>query len=99
MRSRFFHKLALAAIAGALASAVGLTAYRSYAAAVVGPSKNAELTHLRGRIGALEQTIAEYRRPKTIPFPSHNPYTAEKALLGKKLYFDTGFFQPTAPTQ
>jgi len=89
MRSRFFYKLALAAIAGALASAVALTAYRRYAAAVVGPYKKAELADLRGRIGALKQTMAEYRRAKTIPFPRHNPYTAEKALLGKKLYFDT----------
>jgi len=32
---------------------------------------------------------AEYRRPNTIPFPKENPYTATKAALGKKLYFDT----------
>src|SRR5262249_41910366 len=32
---------------------------------------------------------AEYRRPGTIPFPKENPYTATKASLGKKLYFDT----------
>ena len=25
----------------------------------------------------------------TIPFPKDNPYTPEKAALGKKLYFDT----------
>ena len=31
----------------------------------------------------------EYRRPNFIPFPKDNPYTAEKAALGKKLYFDT----------
>jgi cytochrome c peroxidase len=30
-----------------------------------------------------------YRRPATIPFPKDNPYTPEKAALGKKLYFDT----------
>ena len=32
---------------------------------------------------------AQYRRPATIPFPKENPYTPEKAALGKKLYFDT----------
>ena len=32
---------------------------------------------------------AQYRRPATIPFPKENPYTPEKATLGKKLYFDT----------
>jgi cytochrome c peroxidase len=32
---------------------------------------------------------AQYKRPATIPFPKENPYTPEKAALGKKLYFDT----------
>jgi cytochrome c peroxidase len=32
---------------------------------------------------------ALYRRPATIPFPKDNPYTPEKAALGKRLYFDT----------
>lgn len=32
---------------------------------------------------------ALYRRPASIPFPKDNPYTPEKAMLGKKLYFDT----------
>ena len=30
-----------------------------------------------------------YRRPATIPFPKDNPYTPEKAALGKMLFFDT----------
>lgn len=29
-----------------------------------------------------------YKRPETIPFPAENPYTPEKAALGKMLYFD-----------
>ena len=29
-----------------------------------------------------------YQRPDTIPFPQENPYTAEKAVLGKMLFFD-----------
>jgi cytochrome c peroxidase len=31
---------------------------------------------------------AKYRRPVDIPFPATNPYTPEKAALGKSLYFD-----------
>lgn len=31
---------------------------------------------------------AKYRRPADIPFPATNPYTPEKAALGKSLYFD-----------
>lgn len=29
-----------------------------------------------------------YKRPDTIPFPADNPYQAEKAALGKMLFFD-----------
>ena len=35
---------------------------------------------------ALERS--DYKRPETIPFPATNPYTPEKAALGKMLYFD-----------
>jgi len=38
---------------------------------------------------SLAELKAQYRRPETIPFPKDNPYTVEKAALGKKLYFDT----------
>ena len=38
---------------------------------------------------ALAQVKAKYRRPENVPFPRSNPYTVEKAALGKKLYFDT----------
>jgi cytochrome c peroxidase len=31
---------------------------------------------------------ASYRRPAEIPFPADNPYTPEKAALGKSLFFD-----------
>jgi cytochrome c peroxidase len=44
---------------------------------------------LRGPAGSLEELKAQYRRPETIPFPKDNPYTVEKAALGKKLFFDT----------
>jgi cytochrome c peroxidase len=32
---------------------------------------------------------AAFHRPATIPFPADNPYTPEKAALGKMLFFDT----------
>ncbi|SEF13465.1 cytochrome c peroxidase [Rhizobiales bacterium GAS191] len=33
----------------------------------------------------------EYRRPKEIPFPDSNPYSTEKAALGRMLFFDPIF--------
>ena len=36
----------------------------------------------------LKALKASYRRPAEIPFPTENPYTPEKAALGKALYFD-----------
>jgi cytochrome c peroxidase len=36
----------------------------------------------------LDQLKAKYRRPADIPFPETNPYTPEKAALGKSLFFD-----------
>jgi cytochrome c peroxidase len=41
---------------------------------------------------AQEPTEAQrtaYKRPDSIPFPKDNPYTPEKAALGKMLFFDT----------
>jgi len=39
--------------------------------------------------GMSEQTrIRDFARPKEIPFPPDNPYSAEKARLGKSLFFD-----------
>lgn len=43
----------------------------------------------KGPPPTIEELKALYRRPDTIPFPKDNPYTLEKAALGKKLYFDT----------
>ena len=36
----------------------------------------------------LKKLRAEYKRPAQIPFPSSNPYTPEKAALGKALFFE-----------
>jgi cytochrome c peroxidase len=37
----------------------------------------------------LDAMKADYRRPAFIPFPKDNPFTLQKASLGKSLYFDT----------
>lgn len=47
---------------------------------------------LLGAAPALAQDAAArqaWSRPDTIPFPAANPYTPEKAALGKMLFFDT----------
>jgi cytochrome c peroxidase len=52
----------------------------------------ASLTTSLGLAAAQDLTDAQraaYRRPDTIPFPADNPYTPEKAALGKMLFFDT----------
>jgi cytochrome c peroxidase len=45
----------------------------------------AALTRARRGDDIVKQT---YKRPAEIPFPIDNPYTPEKAALGKALYFD-----------
>jgi cytochrome c peroxidase len=58
-----------------------------YGAALVGQTRKVEVT---AKVATgIEALKALYRRPPTIPFPRDNPYTPEKAALGKKLYFDT----------
>lgn len=37
---------------------------------------------------AIERLKQQYKRPTSIPFPADNPYSAEKAQLGKMLFFD-----------
>src|SRR6201988_5436845 len=56
-------------------------------AAIVGETRRIDL----GQKAApgIDAMKAQYKRPATIPFPKENPYTPEKAALGKKLYFDT----------
>jgi len=65
----------MAVCAGAIAATSALLVTRGNAIAAVGDS--------------IEKLKAQYRRPDTIPFPKANPYTVEKAALGKKLYFDS----------
>jgi cytochrome c peroxidase len=70
-----------------VASAAATIMTRSYAAAVVGETRTIAVA--KPADSTLDALRAEYRRPNFIPFPKDNPYTAEKAALGKKLYFDT----------
>src|SRR5262245_52019944 len=69
----------------AIATASGMP--KSSAEAVVGQTRKIELPR-QGEPTAADMRNA-YRRPPSIPFPKNNPYTAEKLLLGKALYFDT----------
>ena len=81
-RSMVYGAVAAVAIVGI----VGL-ADISHAAAIVGETRRADVAPKAA--AGTDAMKAEYRRPALIPFPKQNPYTAEKARLGKKLYFDT----------
>jgi cytochrome c peroxidase len=58
---------------------------------VVGATRKIELS--KQAAPTTDAVRASYRRPRTIPFPADNPYTLEKVVLGKKLYFDTRLSQ------
>ena len=68
---------------------LGITGFAniSFGAAMVGETRRADVAPKAA--ASTDAMKAEYRRPALIPFPKQNPYTAEKASLGKKLYFDT----------
>jgi cytochrome c peroxidase len=77
--------LGLAAIAAVIVS-FGFAGI-GYGAALVSQTRHVEVTSKAA--SGTDALKALYRRPATIPFPKDNPYTPEKAALGKKLYFDT----------
>jgi cytochrome c peroxidase len=58
-----------------------------FAAALVGETKQISIQPQAAP--GTDALKALFRRPGTIPFPKENPYTPEKASLGKRLYFDT----------
>ena len=58
---------------------------------VVGETRKIELS--KQAAPTTDAVRASYRRPRSIPFPADNPYTLEKVVLGKKLYFDTRLSQ------
>jgi cytochrome c peroxidase len=67
-------------------AAFGFTSL-GFGAALVGETK--QVSPQPRAAQSTDALKAMYRRPATIPFPKDNPYTPEKAALGKKLYFDT----------
>ena len=72
-----------------VAASLGLIGFANlgFGAAIVGETRlSAQGPKATAAIDAMK---AEYRRPTLVPFPKENPYTPEKAALGKKLYFDT----------
>lgn len=79
------------ALFGVGVAAIGLGicgfAHVSLGAAIVSEPRHVDLGQKAP--GGVDALKALYRRPSTIPFPKENPYTPEKAALGKKLYFDT----------
>jgi cytochrome c peroxidase len=74
------------AVAAATLGVIGF-ANVSFGGAIVGEMRRTEPAPKAA--AAINAMKAEYRRPALIPFPKENPYTPEKAALGKKLYFDT----------
>src|SRR5947209_10402607 len=75
--------------ATALAVVVGVFGFAraGLGSALVGETRRIDIG-LKAPIG-IDAMKALYRRPASIPFPKGNPYTPQKVLLGKKLYFDT----------
>jgi cytochrome c peroxidase len=76
-------------IAVIAASFVAVTV--AVAQVVIGETRKIELSPQAS--AKADDIRASYRRPRTIPFPADNPYTFEKVVLGKKLYFDTRLSQ------
>jgi cytochrome c peroxidase len=71
----------------AVAAAVATAISRAGVAAIIGETRKVDIVTRADP--SIDQLRGEYRRPKSIPFPKDNPYTPEKASLGKKLFFDT----------
>jgi cytochrome c peroxidase len=78
--------ICFAAAAGAITAKAALSVTRANAASV-GKSITVEVK--KEPVATIQNLKAQYRRPTSIPFPEHNPYTVEKVTLGKKLFFDT----------
>jgi len=48
----------------------------------------APIRDVRAAEGDRTVRMAKFARPATVPFPSENPYSPDKAELGRKLFFD-----------
>lgn len=89
MHAKSTNAIPKALAAAAIVLAGGLAPYRSQAAAIIGPQEVVDVLRPNPVSPTLDQMKGEYLRPETIPFPPSNPYTLKKAVLGKKLFFDT----------
>lgn len=66
------------------------------AAAIVGKSESVEQIQPSTERKSSTDAKADYRRPATIPHPQDNPYTVQKVVLGKRLFYDTRLSQSNA---
>ena len=84
-----FHRRSTLFGTAVVAVVLGLIGFASISlgAVIVGETRRINLEPKAA--AGIDAMKAQYRRPATIPFPKENPYTPEKAALGKKLYFDT----------
>src|SRR4051812_805976 len=83
----FGRSILLGTVIAATTAVVVAVPDRSLGSAIVGETRRVDVAQKAAT--SIEALKALYRRPSTIPFPKDNPYTPEKAGLGKKLYFDT----------
>jgi cytochrome c peroxidase len=91
MKTATLRRTCLVAAAGAIAAVAALSATALLVtaghAASVGKSTATEVK--TEPAASTEILKAQYRRVLSIPFPEHDRYTVEKAVLGKQLFFDT----------
>jgi cytochrome c peroxidase len=81
----FSRSTSLGSLAAAAIVLMGCFVNICFAAALVGETRYAKVSpDIAVSIDAMK---AGYRRPALIPFPKENPYTPEKASLGKKAVF------------
>jgi cytochrome c peroxidase len=85
--SAFGRSILLGTAVAAISLGVFGFATIGFGSALVGEVRKVDLGQKAA--AGIDALKAQYRRPSTIPFPKDNPYTPEKASLGKKLYFDT----------
>ncbi len=79
--------IAAFAIVGSAIATVAIATTYAHAAVLVGETSTIEVA--KSAAPTADKLRADYRRPKFVPFPKDNPYTPEKATLGKTLYFDS----------
>ena len=75
-----FARLCESGVALGIALAITLGGMLSVLVAPIRDSRAAE--------GDRPARMAQFARPAAVPFPPENPYSAEKAELGRKLFFD-----------